>query len=160
VRKGAWYLLEAMRRLNHLKHLTLTVFGKQTVPDRFLAPFGDRIRCVPHVPRNEMPHAYQQGDVFVLPTLFEGSALSVFEALASGLPVVTTPNAGSVVRDGVDGFVAPIRDAEALADRIERLYGDPALRREMSVRARERALEFSWQRYRAELVRWLGTWTH
>jgi glycosyltransferase involved in cell wall biosynthesis len=159
LRKGAWYLLEAMRRLAHLKHLSMTVFGKQTVPDRLLAPFGDRIQCVPHVPRNQMHHAYQQGDVFVLPTLFEGSAISVFEALASGLPVVTTPNAGSVVRDGVDGFVVPIRDAHALADRIERLYGDPALRREMSIRARGRALEFPWRRYRGELVRWLGTWT-
>ena len=159
LRKGAWYLLDAMRRLTHLKHLSMTVFGKETVPDRLLAPFGDRIRCVPHVPRNEIHHAYQQADVFVLPTLFEGSALSVFEALASGLPVVTTPNAGSVVRDGVDGFVVPIRDAEALADRIERLYGDPALRREMSIKARERALEFPWRRYRRELVRWLGTWT-
>jgi glycosyltransferase involved in cell wall biosynthesis len=158
LRKGAWYLLEAMRRLTHLKHLSMTIFGKQTVPDRLLAPFGDRIQCVPHVPRNEMHHAYRQGDVFVLPTLFEGSSLSVFEALASGLPVVTTPNAGSVVRDGVDGFVVPIRDAGALADRIEQLYGDPVLRCEMGKRARERALEFPWQRYRAELVRWLDTW--
>jgi glycosyltransferase involved in cell wall biosynthesis len=159
LRKGAWYLLEALRRLTHLKHLSMTVFGKQTVPERFLAPFGDRIQCVPHVPRNQMHHAYQQGDVFVLPTLFEGSAISVFEALASGLPVVTTPNAGSVVRDGMDGFVVPIRDARALADRIEQLYGDTALRREMGIRARERALEFPWQRYRGELVRWLDTWT-
>ena len=158
LRKGAWYLLEAMRRLTHLKHLTLTVFGKQTVPKRFLVPFGDRIQCLPHVPRNQVHRVYQQGDVFVLPTLFEGSALSVFEALASGLPVVTTPNAGSVVRDGVDGFIVPIRDTGALADRIERLYGDPALRRKMAADARRRALEFPWQRYRAELVRWLETW--
>src|SRR5439155_25416078 len=111
-----------------------------------------------HLTRNESHHSYKKSDVFMLPTLFEVSALSVLVALASGLPVVTTPNAGSVVRDGVDGFVVPIRDAEALADRIERLYGDPALRREVGIRARERALEFPWQRYRAELVRWLETW--
>jgi glycosyltransferase involved in cell wall biosynthesis len=157
LRKGAWYLLEAMRRLADLRGLTLTIVGKETVPDRFLAPFGDRIRRLPHVPRNQVCKVYQDADVFVLPSLFEGSAISVFEALASGLPVVTTPNAGSVVRDGVDGFVVPIRDADALADRIATLYKDRRRRADMAVQARARALEFPWRRYRQELVRWLNS---
>jgi glycosyltransferase involved in cell wall biosynthesis len=74
------------------------------------------------------------------------------EALASGLPVITTPNAGSVMRDGVDGFVVPIRDAEALAEKIELLAKNPELLAWMSHNARERAQEFSWEKYGERLV--------
>ena len=64
-------------------------------------------------------------DVFVFPSLFEGSAVVTYEALACGLPSVVTPNAGSVVRDGLEGFVVPPRDVEALAARMEQLGDDP-----------------------------------
>ena len=64
----------------------------------------------------------------MFPSLHEGSAFTVFEALASGLPVVTTPNAGSVVRDGEEGYIVPIRDVPALMDRILRLYENVDLR--------------------------------
>jgi glycosyltransferase involved in cell wall biosynthesis len=160
LRKGAWYLLEAMRRLADRRDVTLTIVGKQTVPDRFLAPFGDRIRRIAHVPRNQVHQVYQDADVFILPSLFEGSAISIFEALASGLPVITTPNAGSVVRDCLDGFVVPIRDADALAERIGRLADDRQLRADMALNARTRALDFSWRRHRVELVRWLNSWAN
>ena len=52
-------------------------------------------------------------DVFVFPSLFEGSAVVTYEALACGLPCVVTPEAGSVVRDGVEGLVVPSADVEA-----------------------------------------------
>jgi glycosyltransferase involved in cell wall biosynthesis len=57
------------------------------------------------------------------------------------------------VRDGVDGFIVPIRDADALAQRIEQLYGDVTLRRAMAAHARGRALEFPWERYQEGAVR-------
>ena len=50
-------------------------------------------------------------DVFAFPSLFEGSAVVTYEALACGLPSVVTPESGSVARDGVDGFVVPSGDA-------------------------------------------------
>jgi glycosyltransferase involved in cell wall biosynthesis len=75
-----------------------------------------------------------------------------YEALACGLPVVTTPNAGSVVRDGVEGFVAPVRDSAALADRIEQIVADRSLRDRLSRNARARASEFTWERYGERLV--------
>src|SRR5204863_2158360 len=103
VRKGAWYLLQALARLKHLPGLTLTIVGKQTVDKRYVAPVASMLRPVPHVPREQMPAIYRQADVVVLPTLFEGSSVATYEALAAGMPVITTPNAGSIVRDGVDG---------------------------------------------------------
>jgi glycosyltransferase involved in cell wall biosynthesis len=153
MRKGAWYLLRALERLKHLRGLTLTIIGKQTVGERHLAPFASSVRTLPHTPRERMPEIYAEADALVLPTLFEGSAVTTYEALASGLPVITTPNAGSIVRDGVDGFIVPIRDVDALAERIERLYGSPWLRADMARDARLRALQFPWERYQRDCVR-------
>ena len=62
-----------------------------------------------------------------------------YEALAAGLPVVTTPNAGSVVRDGVEGFIVPAGDVEAFTERIHQLVRDRDLRRWMADNARRRA---------------------
>jgi glycosyltransferase involved in cell wall biosynthesis len=99
-----------------------------------------------------MPARMAAADVFVFPSLFEGSAVVTYEALACGLPGIVTPDAGSVVRDGVDGFLVPPRDVETLAARMERLGADPALRAALAASARARALEFDWPRYHAALI--------
>jgi glycosyltransferase involved in cell wall biosynthesis len=67
-----------------------------------------------------------------LPTISDGFAITQLEAMAHGLPVITTPNCGQVVTDGVDGFIVPVRDSQALADAIARLDGDRPLLRTMS----------------------------
>jgi glycosyltransferase involved in cell wall biosynthesis len=158
VRKGAWYLLEAMRLLSDDRRITLTIVGKRSVPDRYLEPVGERLQARPHVPRGTMADVYRAADVFVLPSLFEGSAIAIYEAMACGLPVITTANAGSVVRDGVDGFIVPIRDAAAIADRIRQLADDPERRIAMGASARQRALEHPWSAYRANLVHLMKQW--
>jgi glycosyltransferase involved in cell wall biosynthesis len=63
-----------------------------------------------------------------------------------------------VVRDGVEGHVVPIRDVDALVDRIERLHADPDLRAAMSEAARRRALDFTWRAYRARVAAQLDAW--
>jgi len=73
-------------------------------------------------------------------------------AMACGVPVITTPNCGAVVRDGVDGFIVPIRDAAAIADKVELLLSDRALRARMGENARARAREFTWERYGERLL--------
>ena len=64
-------------------------------------------------------------DVFVFPSLFEGSAVVTYEALACGLPSIVTPSAGSVVRDGIEGFLVPESNVLALAERMEQLGNAP-----------------------------------
>jgi glycosyltransferase involved in cell wall biosynthesis len=66
--------------------------------------------------------------------------------------VITTPNAGSVVRDGVDGFIVPIRDVAAIVDRVERLAGDSELWAEMSANALARASEYTIEKYGERLL--------
>src|SRR5262249_9861656 len=75
-----------------------------------------------------------------------------YEALACGLPSVVTPDAGSVVRDGVEGFVVPPRDVDTLAARLAQLGLDPQLRARMASAARARALFFDWPRYHESLI--------
>jgi glycosyltransferase involved in cell wall biosynthesis len=109
------------------------------------------------VPRDRIQAEFASADVFVLPALAEGSAEATYEALAAGLPVITTEAAGSVVRHGVDGWIVPERDSVALAQAIERVVGDRRSRGRMSLAARERAREYTIERYGERLVAALQT---
>ena len=104
------------------------------------------------VPRSQVQEEFRCADIFVLPTLAEGMALVHLEAMACGVPVITTPHCGSAVRDGVDGFIVPIRDANALADRIEQLTMDRSLRHAMGSAARNRAKNYTWSLYGKRLM--------
>jgi len=109
---------------------------------------------IPNVPRIMLAEIYRWADVFVFPTLIEGMGLVVLEAMASGIPVIVTPNGpGDVVREGVDGYVVPIRDVDAIADRLDYLRANPEARMQMGANARERALEFTWEAYGRNVLR-------
>ncbi len=147
IRKGVPYLLEAWQRLGW-QDAELWLMGR-VLPE--CRPILERYQRIPGLclvgHRDNPVEAYQQADIFVFPSIEEGSALVTYEAMACGLPVVTTPNAGSVVRDGVEGFIVPIRDVDALAKRVELLRSDERLRREMGKAARARAEKFTWDQY-------------
>jgi glycosyltransferase involved in cell wall biosynthesis len=100
-----------------------------------------------------------RASVFVLPSYREGTPKSVLEALATARPVITTDAIGcrETIRDGIEGLLVPPRDAEALANACLRLGDDAALRAEMGVRARARAVErFDVRRVNAEIMEALG----
>ena len=99
------------------------------------------------VPRTQVGEEFRRADIFVLPTLADSFGLVHLEAMACGVPVITTPHCGSIVRDSLDGFIVPIRDAISLADRIQHLLEDRQLRVKMGLAARQRAAEFTWQCY-------------
>ena len=87
---------------------------------------------------------FQRTDIFVLPTYAEGMPIAVIEAMAAGLPCVTTPVGGipELIRDGVEGFLVEPGDVTALAARLAQLIGDAALRRTMGARALQRAARY------------------
>ena len=159
VRKGVPYLLQAWEQLKW-RAAELRLVG-QVTPE--IEPTLRRCRQLPgvrvigHV-RDPLPF-FQDADVFVLPSLEEGSARVTYEAMACGLPVITTAEAGSQVRDGREGFIVPVRSVDALAGRLEQLRTDERLRDEMGRAARLRAQCFTWDAYGAALVRMLAELT-
>ena len=105
------------------------------------------VELVGEVPRGRVAARLAEADVFLLPSVCEGSASAALEAMAAGLPVVTTPHAGTVARDGVEGFIVPPDDTEAMAERVERLIRDAELRTTLGAAARKRAEVFTLDRY-------------
>ncbi|MGB3904934.1 MAG: glycosyltransferase family 4 protein [Anaerolineae bacterium] len=150
--KGVPYLLDAWKQA-HLPGAELVLAGRVAPNGKaILARYKDTsgIEAFGYV--RDIARLYNSATMFVFPSLSEGSALVTYEALASGLPVVTTPNSGSVVRDGKEGFLVPIRDVEALRERIVCLYQNPTLRAQMAEAARARAQEYTWEKSRRRLL--------
>lgn len=150
-RKGIKYLLEAVKRLA-LPNLEVVLVGAVLGSGAGLAPYRDCFRLVGNVPHGEVPRYLADSNVFVYPSLYEGSAIAVYEALASGLPVITTPNTGSIVREGVEGYVVPIRDVGAIEEKLLLLYENPDRCAELGRNARRRAEQFTWRHYRERLA--------
>jgi glycosyltransferase involved in cell wall biosynthesis len=155
LRKGAPYIAKAARILNHKAEFRLA--GPLCVSLDAQKLLSEHVTLLGPVSRSEIHRHFAWADVFLLPTLCEGSATVCYEALSYGLPVITTPNAGSVVRDGVEGFIVPIRDSSAIVDRIDRLAEDGDLWAAMSACALERASEYTLERYGERLLNALST---
>lgn len=98
------------------------------------------------VPDRELPAWYHAADAFVLPSVKEGWGLAVLEALAAGLPVVTSdiPPFLEFLTDEVTALVTPVGDATALAGRLRRVIGDAALRGRLSAAGPELAGRYTW----------------
>jgi glycosyltransferase involved in cell wall biosynthesis len=146
-RKGMSYLLRGYEQFRR-PDCELHVVGSFMSGHEVYAKYERLYRHTAHLPQKDLPSMYREADVFVFPSLIEGMPLVVLEAMACGVPVITTTHGpGEIVRDGVDGFFVPIRDADAIAARLEQLYLDPALRETMGRNARERALRYTWDVY-------------
>ena len=151
-RKGISYLFEAIERAG--KAVTLTIIGGKVGQSELLDKYCQKHRWIPSLPHPEILAEMRGHDVFVFPSLFEGLALVQGEAISQGLPVITTPNSGGadILRDGIDGFIVPIRDPEAITSRVLELYRDRALLQQMSDSARERAAQLDWRACKVRTV--------
>jgi glycosyltransferase involved in cell wall biosynthesis len=119
-----------------------------------VAPAG-RVRFHPRVPHREMPGIWLAHDVFVQVSDFEGTSVSMLEAMAHGLvPVVTAASSGiaGVIHDGVNGFVVPVGDMPALARALARLAMEPGLLERLGRAAHESARDYAVEPYRDRFV--------
>lgn len=151
-RKGIHHLLEAWHRLN-LRDAELWLLG--SVHDEakpHLKEFGrENVRVLGF--KRDLENYLNQGSVYIFPTRLEGSAKTIYEAAACGLPMITTREAGDVVRDGVEGIIVQPGDVDAIAAAIEHLYRHPEIVASMSAAARQRVVEnFTWDQYRTRLL--------
>jgi len=151
-RKGIHHLLEAWHRLD-LRDAELWLVG--SVHDEakpYLKRFWrENIKIFGFV---RDPETYlKQGTIYVFPSQWEGSAKVVYEAAACGLPMITTREAGDVVRDGIEGIIVKPGDVDAIAAAIEQLYNNPETVERMSQAARRRVVEnFTWDHFRERLL--------
>ncbi len=139
--KGIPYLLQAVRGLAGVE---LTLAGWvlpeiESVLRQFDAPF---IHLLGQRSAAELPELYRAADVLLFPSVNDAMGLVLLEAMACGLPVVASENSGApdIVDEGVDGFVVPARNVEALRQRIVELRDDPERRLAMGVAARQKVL--------------------
>lgn len=88
-----------------------------------------------------------RADIFVFPSYLEGSAKSVYEAMACGLPVITTANAGSIVEDGYSGLIVKVGSVSDLQNGMLRLKRSPELRARIGQTAVEVVAGYSWENY-------------
>jgi glycosyltransferase involved in cell wall biosynthesis len=150
LRKGSQYVLPAAQKLGASAEFRMV--GQTRLPHEVVRSLSAQVQLTGPIPRANMQEQYDWADVFLLPSLCEGSATVVYEALSAGLPVICTFNTGSVVRDGVEGFIVPIRDADAITERLLRLADRADLLAEMSANAIARADQFSLTAYRDRLL--------
>lgn len=153
LRKGIGYLDQAVRKLSSSR-IRVRIVGNLDLNARGLVHLRERMELLGSVPRSAVRSHFEWADVLVLPSVSDTFGLVVLEALSAGLPVVATNHtcAPDVVREGVDGFIIPIRDSDTLADRLDQLASDPARLSEMSANARERAQDFTLNKYSKRLV--------
>jgi glycosyltransferase involved in cell wall biosynthesis len=124
--------------------------GTRSATERRADELGVRARLtiVPGVAKPEVATQLARGDVFLNTTNADNTPLSVIEAMASGLCVVSTSAGGmpDLVRDGEDGLLVPPGDAAAMAAAVTRVLDEPALAERLSAAARARALAYDWDR--------------
>lgn len=152
LRKGVQYLLRAFSELKLKQAELLLVGGMGKDMKKIFNEYEKRIN-LKHIPwSNDLGSICQQASIFVCPSIEEGSALVNYIAMACGLPVITTFNAGSPVRDSEDGFIIPIRDVEALKEKIVYFYEKPQEIKTMGTNAREEIKNYTWEKYGERLI--------
>lgn len=160
-RKGVHYLLQAWQHLK-LPQAELLLVGINEFPLGWLDRYIELFHYVSSIPHKQLNQYYSAASVMVLPSLVEGMALVLLEAMACGIPVITTPNAGGsdIITDGVEGFIIPIRDVAALQEKLEWCHRHPQELAEMGKAARRKAEQLTWELYRQRLANQVRSLLH
>ncbi len=152
VRKGLVYLLEAFDKVRHPKKSLTLVGTVEPVCANLLRPYSARtdVKVLGHLPQAELVNVMSASHVMVLPSVEEGLALVQAQAMACGCPVISSTNTGAedLFEDGLEGYITPIRDSDAIARCLQLLADDPARRQKMSDAAQHRVKQIrGWDSY-------------
>ncbi len=158
--RGIFYMRDALIDLNsRFRDWTFTIAGAGVDSNELRAFFGDGLReqilPVPVVSAEQMPELYREHDIFVFPSLMEGLPSVLLEAMAGGMPVITTDTCGmsDVVEDEANGLLVPPANAKAIEESILRLARSASLRRELGQAGRQSVRKLSWEKSGRKLER-------
>jgi glycosyltransferase involved in cell wall biosynthesis len=147
--KGTKYLIEAFKILaRDFSDLELSCVGTLAEDGKVLSGFPEELRSRvqnhSNVTHSELSDIYKNSDIFILPTLSEGFSQALLEAMAAGIPIVTTPAGASseLLTNGVNAFIVSKRDPVALAESIRRLIESQELRRQFGNEAQNTASQY------------------
>jgi glycosyltransferase involved in cell wall biosynthesis len=138
--KGLPYLLEAFATLE-LPSFEVVLIGSVTREVEILmSKYEGGFRYLGFKPRTSLYQYYSQASVFVLPSVQDGFGQVLAQAMACGVPVISTTNTGGqdLFTDGIEGYVIPIRDVDALREKVLFLYHHPSVRDAMAAAALRR----------------------
>jgi glycosyltransferase involved in cell wall biosynthesis len=149
LRKGTPYVLEAARQLKGkaiFRWVGECSTATETVRDA-------SVDFVGVIPRSEVNEQFKWADVFLLPSICEGSAMVTYEALAAGLPIICTPSSGSVVKDRKQGLLVPSGSSEAIVRALTELISSSDLHAELARNAEQLGSELTLATYEGRLIR-------
>jgi glycosyltransferase involved in cell wall biosynthesis len=155
LRKGIPYLLQAFAELNLPQAELWLVGGKLPEIEPFFKRYEGTFRYFGHQPQARLHAYYSQCSVFAICSVEEGMALVQLQGMACGLPLICTPHTGGddLVEDGEEGFVVPIRNVEALKEKILYLYKHQEICCEMGQAAKHKVQQgYSWNSYGARIA--------
>jgi glycosyltransferase involved in cell wall biosynthesis len=146
-RKGVQFLLEAWKGLPAGRRELVLMGGGSRYRWRQMA--GEGVIFRGQAGRKEVLEEMGQSDVLVLPSLFEGFGLVILEAMAAGLPVITTTNTGGpdMIEDGKEGFIVPAGNVEALREKMSYFIQNPEQASKMGQSSHQKARQYTWERY-------------
>lgn len=153
-RKGIRQLLEAAKLINNPNIVFNIVGGGANHHAELYQPYKEYVNLLGYVPFEEILRQLSTNHVFVFPTMGEGFGLVLLEAMAAGLVPITTDNCAGrdIVEDGVNGFIIPVGDCDAIVDRLKWCAAHPNELSQMSKAACEEAKLFTWDRYEEGIV--------
>ncbi len=151
-RKGIYELFHSVEALG--ERVSLTLVGARVGECKARDVHLRRHCWHPTLAHDEVLRLMGRHDVLVFPSLFEGFGLVITEALSQGLPVITTDHTcgPDILSEGVDGFLVPVRDWQAIAARLEQLDHDRSLLALMKANALATAAKNPWGRYRSGIA--------
>jgi glycosyltransferase involved in cell wall biosynthesis len=151
-RKGIKYLLDAVKRLG-TELVQLTIAGPAAADLEALHAYEGYYNYLGRVDQTDLVAVMHDQHVMVLPSVLEGFGLVIPEAMATGLPVISSTHSAApeIIRDGVDGYVLEPDDVDGLSHRLKTMAENRELCRSMSKSAMARAREYSWERHEERL---------
>jgi len=144
-RKGISYLIQAWKELN-LKNAELNIYGRVYPEVKDYLKNFEKYNVVIHG-FIDLTKEIPKNNIYVFPSLLEGSAKSVYEAMACGLPIITTYNAGSVIQNGKEGFIIPVQDVNSIKEKILFFYNNRDEIEKFGKQARKTAEKYTWENY-------------
>ncbi len=157
-RKGLGDLFAAIKLLNRTD-IELVVLGHLMAPMEFYREVLPAFTYEPSRPHDQVLALMRTCDVFCLPSIVEGRALVMQEAMSQGLPLIITANTGGadLIKEGETGFLVPIRDPQAIAEKLTWFLDNRSAIPAMGQQAQAHAATYTWERYGTTIVDALHT---